>query len=190
MTPSKRPSLQSFEAELARKLAEAGHRPQQAGWLALGLQGVHALLPLAHAGEILAPTPLQRLPHSQPWVLGVADMRGTMCLIFDWVRLLGCAPQGPAPIEQAGAYWVGFNPAIETHAALCVDRLLGLRHANDLEFQPTEGRYLPGVSRLAFDAQGQQWLELDLPSLCASAAFRDLLLPGFSRSAPAVPLLT
>ncbi|MDO8274402.1 MAG: chemotaxis protein CheW, partial [Serpentinimonas sp.] len=164
MTPSKRPSLQSFETELARKLAEAGHRPQQAGWLALGLQGVHALLPLAHAGEILAPTPLQRLPHSQPWVLGVADMRGTMCLIFDWVRLLGCAPQGPAPIEQAGAYWVGFNPAIETHAALCVDRLLGLRHANDLEFQPTEGRYLPGVSRLAFDAQGQQWLELDLPA--------------------------
>jgi len=190
MNPSKRPSLQSFEAELARKLAEASQRPQQAGWLALGLQGVRALLPLAQAGEILAPTPLQRLPHGQPWVLGVADMRGSMCLIFDWVRLLGCASQGSAPVEQAGAYWVGLNPALGIHAALCVDQLLGLRHETGLEFESTEGRYWPGVNRLARDAQGLHWLELDLPALCASAAFQDLLLPGFARSVPAVPLLT
>jgi len=190
MNPSKRPSLQSFEAELARKLAESGQRPRQAGWLALGLQGVRALLPLAQAGEIFVPTPLQRLPHCQPWVLGVTDMRGTMSLVFDWVRLLGCTPQGSAPVEQAGAYWVGFNPAMGLHAALCVDRLHGLRHKNDLEFEPTQGRYLPGVDRMAFDAQGQQWLELDLHVLCASAAFQDLLLPGFARSVPAVPRRT
>lgn len=189
MNPSKRPSLQSFETELARKLAEASQRPQQAGWLALGFQGVRVLLPLSQAGEIFVPTPLQRLPHGQPWVVGVADMRGTMCLIFDWSRLLDCAPQAPAPapVEQAGAYWVGFNPAMGVHAALCVDRLYGLRHDNDLEFGSTEGRYPPGVSRLARDAQGEQWLELDLHALCASAVFQNLLMPGFSRSVPAVP---
>ncbi|BAO81520.1 chemotaxis signal transduction protein [Serpentinimonas raichei] len=187
MNPSKRPSLQSFEAELARKLAESAQRPQQAGWLALAFQGVRALLPLSQAGEIFAPTPLQRLPHCQPWVVGVADMRGTMCLIFDWVRLLDCAPQAPTPFEQAGAYWVGFNPAMGVHAALCVDRLYGLRHENDLEFESAQGRYLSGISRLARDAQGEQWLELDLHALCASAVFQNLLMPGFSRSVPAVP---
>lgn len=187
MNASSRPSRESYAAELARKLAESGQRSAQAGWLALGWRGAHALVPLAHAGEIFTPTPLQRLPQSQAWVCGVAALRGNILLVFDWAQLLGgavAAQATPAALDTAGQYWVALNPALGVGAALCADHLLGLRYEQQgLEFGPATDQP-PGVHRLARDAQGQQWLELDLPALCGQAAFQNLLLPGFSRSEP------
>ncbi|MCL5968208.1 MAG: chemotaxis protein CheW [Betaproteobacteria bacterium] len=189
MMTSSRPSRKSYEAELERKLAESGRRSAQAGWLALGWQGALALVPLAQAGEIFTPTPLQRLPHSQPWVCGVAGLRGNILLVFDWAQLLGCAAPGqatPTALDAAGQYWVSLSPALGIGSALCADRLLGLRYEQSLEFAPATG-HPSGVQRLARDAQGQQWLELDLPAICSRAAFQNLLLSGFSRSEPTLP---
>lgn len=176
-----RVSLQSFQAELARKLAESAERPLAAGWLGVSWQGVRALVPLTQAAEIFNPVALQRLPHTQPWVLGVASLRGGLTLVLDWVRLLGLPGQAPAAGADDTVYWLHLNPALGVSAALCVDQLLGLRTAGDMTLEPGAEPGL-GVKHVCRDAQGQRWLELDLLALVASPTFLDPRLPAFAQA--------
>ncbi len=175
-----RPSLQAFQAELARKLAESADRPLASGWLGVSWQGVRALLPLAQAGEIFHPTLMQRVPHTQPWVLGVASLRGGLTLVVDWVRYLGLPRQTLLRDGDDTVYWVSISPALGLGVALCVDRLLGLHTSADFVVEGA-GECPVGVRQLCRDAQGQRWLELDLIALAQSPDFLDPRLPAFAR---------
>ena len=175
-------SLQTFQAELARKLAESAERPLAAGWLGVSWQGVRALVPLTQAAEIFNPVALQRLPHTQPWVLGVASLRGGLTLVLDWVRLLGLPGQAPVAGGDDTVYWLHLNPALGVHAALCVDQLLGLRAAHDMVVEPSADPEW-GVKHRCRDAQGQHWVELDLLALTQSPQFLDPRLPAFAHAA-------
>ncbi|WP_180682384.1 chemotaxis protein CheW [Tepidicella baoligensis] len=182
-TTAVRPSLQAFQDELARKLAESADRPLASGWLGVSWQGVRALLPLAQAGEIFHPTLLQRVPHTQPWVLGVTSLRGSLTLVVDWVRYLGLPRQTCLHDGDDTVYWISFSPSLGLGAALCVDRLLGLRTSADFVVDETE-QCPAGVRQLCRDAQGQRWLELDLIAWAQSPAFLDPRLPAFARPSP------
>lgn len=172
-------SLQQFQTELARKLADSAERPVGTGWLGVAWQGVRALLPLAQAGEIFNPVALQRLPHTQPWVLGVASLRGGLTVVVDWVRLLGLTPTVPMhATELETVYWVSLNPALGAGAALCVDHLLGLR--NTTSWTALEGATAhPALQRAWRDEAGDTWHELDLQALVRSPDFLDPRLPVF-----------
>lgn len=171
--------LASFEAELARKLADSVNRPVAAAWLGVAWQGVQALLPLAQAGEIFNPVALQRLPHTQPWVQGVASLRGGMVVVVDWVRLLDLPLSAPTRGDEETVYWVNLNPTLGVGAALCVDRLLGLHDST--AFEPdVRSTDRTGVKQMCRDAQGALWYELDLKALVASPRFLDPRLPAFA----------
>jgi len=187
MSRTTRPSVPGYQAELARKLADSAQRPLEPTWLALAWQGVPALLPLAQAGEIFAPTPLQRLPHTQPWVRGVALWRGSLLMVLDWVGLFGLTPGQSTPQGEASEYWVSCNPALGLEVAFCADRLLGLRSAAELAFEPWQPQR-PGLRQAARDRNGQRWLELDVQALAQSAAFLDPRSPEFARPQPAAPV--
>lgn len=175
-----RPSLEAFQEALTRKLADAAHRPPTSGWLGVSWRGVRALLPLAQAAEIFHPTVLQRVPHTQPWVLGVASLRGDVTVVVDWVRFLGLPAQTSPADHDDTLYWISFNAAIGVQAALCVDQLLGLYAATDLAPAPAH-QLPPGVRQLCHDRSGTQWVELDLVALAQSPAFLDSRLPEWAR---------
>lgn len=178
-------SLSDFQAELARKLAESTQRPMSAGWLGIAWQGVHALLPLSHAGEIFNPSALQRLPHTQSWVLGVTSLRGGLSVVVDWVRLLGLASQDTwHPAELETVYWVSLNPLLGVGAALCADHLLGLHGPADFHMDAQAPAH-PAVRQLWRDGKGQTWHELDLVVMAQSPEFLDPRLPAFATPAHA-----
>lgn len=183
LTPAPRQSLQAYQAELARKLAESAERPVAAGWLGVSWRGVRALVPLTQAAEIFNPTALQRLPHTQPWVMGVASLRGGLSVVVDWVHLLQLPAQAPALGAEDTLYWLHLHPALGVQAALCVDQLLGLRDVQDMVVAPGSTASL-GIQQTCVDAQGQHWVELDLRGLCESSTFLDLRLPAFAQSVP------
>lgn len=177
-----RVSLQQFQTELARKLAESAGRPLGGGWLGVSWQGVRALLPLTQAGEIFNPTALQHLPHTQPWVLGVASLRGGLAVVLDWVRFLGLTPTVPMhPTELDTVYWVSLNPALGAGAALCVDHLLGLRQTQAWTRQAQAPTHA-ALRAVWLDETGQPWHELDLQALVQSPDFLDPRRPAFDLS--------
>lgn len=172
-------ALQQFQAELARKLAESAEKPLAAQWLGVSWRGVRALLPLSQAGEIFNPVALQRLPHTQDWVLGVASLRGGLSLVFDWVRLLGLPLAEVSGVPDDTVYWVSLNPALGLGAALCVDHLLGLHGELGWSSEPAAPTH-PAVVRVCRDATGQRWHQLDLQLLVQSPDFLDPRLPAFA----------
>lgn len=176
--------LLAFQAELARQLAalpepKSGTAVQGIG---LMLHGVRAWVPLAQAGEVVAPLPLQRVPRTQPWVLGVAALRGGVTLVVDWVRWLGLA-SAPLALPAAAGYWLALAPGLGVPAALRVERLLGL-HTLDgwqpVQPAPQAHAVLPQVWR---DGAGAVWHQLDLQRLAQAPGFLNPHQPPDPRNA-------
>jgi twitching motility protein PilI len=183
---ARRQSLQEFQARLARRLADPAADAPGTDWLGIAWRGVHALLPLSQAGEVVSPVALQPIPHTAPWVLGVAALRGGIGLVVDWVALLGLTRPTPAvAAEDDGAmYWISLGRDAGTPAALCADRLLGLhsRGAFVPMPEPWPGGDAPVVRAWA-DATGQRWHEIDLERLAQSPDFLHPHRPGFAAEA-------
>ncbi len=176
-------SLTEFQTALARKLADSAERGVGNAWLGVALHGVRALLPVAQAGEIFQPLALQRLPLSQPWVAGVASLRGRLSVVVDWVALMRRA-SGPvvgAVDADTLPYWVSLGHGTGANAALLVDRLLGLRSAQEVATHPVPGplgdsapAWVTGLWR---DGNGADWCLLDLHTLARDPQFLNLKRP-------------
>lgn len=160
-------SLQELQKRLAQRLLAARtDNAQAAQWLAVQAGGRHYLIPLAQAGEIYPWQGVQPVPYAQAWFLGVANVRGSLLGVIDLPALLGHPVERTQQSLQDTSLLV-INPALQVNAALVVDRLLGLRNADNL--QPCTATENPG--QCYQDGQGQIWQELSLQALVQSAEF-------------------
>lgn len=169
---SKREALREFQARIVSRLQTArAQGALVASWLAVESAGQSYLVPLGHAGEIFPGTAVQPVPHTLDWFLGVANLRGSLVGVADLAALLHATPRRD---EQALSEisLLTFNPALEVNAALLVDRLLGLRSAQD--FIASEPPVEDGPSYIGttyLDAQGARWRELNLQLLSQDPTF-------------------
>ena len=164
-------------AEPAGRAAAGGRAPKRRGGLAGGR--VRRRRPAAAAGP--APARSSRsprcmpVPHTQPWFVG----RGQPARRPARRRRPGGLP-GPARAdrrrrrvrEQSPAAGAS-TPRSGSHCAVLVDRLAGLRSAEQLSAEPPT----PAPQRPAFagarwrDAEGRVWQEIDLAALARNEHF-------------------
>lgn len=167
-----REALRDLQARLAGRLQAAkGEDLSVSSWLAVEAAGRPYLLPLGQAGEIFPWAPVQPVPYTQAWFLGVANLRGGLVGVVDLAGLLG---QPVARTEQAlsDASLLAFNAALEVNAALLVDRLAGLRGVDAFVSSESPAEDAPAFYGSTYvDAQGNRWQELDLQALSQSPAF-------------------
>lgn len=168
-------SLSAFQAELARRLADAARRPLQPGWLAVGWRGMEVLLPLTQAGEILHPLPLRPLPHARPWVRGVAAVRGAVLAVVDWAQALGLPAAAGAADRHEPAYWLTLAPPAGLPFALCVDDLRGLWGAEQLTPAPPPAPW----ARAWQDPDGRVRPQLDIALIADRLAADGLHQPAW-----------
>lgn len=140
-----------------------------AHWLGIESGGHRLLVPLAQSGEIAPPSPVLALPHVKPWVLGVTTLRGDLFTVVDLVRWLGWPVLAPV----AATRFVSFSAQLGVNAVWPVDRLLGLRSADDFVPAP-EPLPSPVLRQVLADAQDNVWYELDLMLLCERPDFLDI----------------
>lgn len=159
---STRQSLKVLQERLASRLATAQASGAEAAWLAVELHGRKALLPLVHSGEIFPVPVIQRVPHTRPWFMGVAALRGGLMGVVDLGALLMPDVPPPAPTGAAEAKLVALHPALGVNAALWVDRLVGLRGAS--MFTAVEPSAGPEAvwGQVLTDAKGERWHEINL----------------------------
>lgn len=169
-------ALRELQQRLAERLRLVRETAPTRNWLAVEAAGHGFLLPLEQAGEIFSLVPLQKVPHSQGWFLGVGNLRGQLHAVIDLAAFMGLprrvAPLGlEAPAREAGRL-VAFNAGLQINSALLIDRLLGLRRPSDLtETAPTAGSRPHFITAERVDAKGRPWYELDLAALAADEAF-------------------
>lgn len=167
-----REALRELQSRLAERLQLARTEARPAAWLALECAGSGLLVPLATAGEIFAVGAIKPVPHTQPWFLGVANLRGGLHGVVDLAAFLGLrAPLSPdAPREQSRL--LAFNAALGSQCAVLVERLAGLRSAEQLQAEPPDGQPRPAFATACWrDADGRRWQEIDLGLLARSEPF-------------------
>jgi twitching motility protein PilI len=167
-------ALRELQGRLAERLQAARSETPGLSWLAVECSGHGFLLPLREAGEIFAVAPIVPVPHSHRWFLGVASLRGHLHGVVDLAGFLGVRVAVAAEAGRDPARLVGFNTALDLNCVLLVDRLAGLRSAEQLTREATDAA-APATPAFAGarlrDAAGRVWQELDLAALAADETF-------------------
>ena len=167
-----REALRQLQSRLADRLQAARTETRPLSWLAVECAGHGLLMPLATAGEIFPAGALLAVPHTQPWFLGVANLRGGLHGVVDLAAFLGLrAPLAHDAVREQ-ARLLAFNPAFGSHSAVLVDRLAGLRSAAQLSAEPADGQARPAFAVAHWrDAEGRRWQEIDLAALSRNEQF-------------------
>jgi twitching motility protein PilI len=163
-----RTSLRDYQRELSERLkaAAAGGAASRLGVKA----GEQAwLVSLADAGEVIPPPAITPVPLTKPWFRGVANIRGKLYGVVDFAAFLGGAPVAPG--EQVRLLLLGEK--FRMGSALLVDRLLGLRGAEDFQAQPSAAG-APWLRAEYADKDGMRWKELDVARLVQDPAFLEV----------------
>jgi twitching motility protein PilI len=167
---ARRTRLRQYQEELLERMQAArtatGTRTHQLG---VEIGGERYLLDLIEAGEIVPVPPLTSVPLTQPWYLGLANIRGSLVGVVDLARFFGAlrgalrgAQRGQQGLEQTSATrLVTFAPALGLPCGFLATRVHGLRQAADM--RPQEGRLV--------DADGNAWTPLALAALAQDERF-------------------
>jgi twitching motility protein PilI len=154
----RRTRLRQYQVQLLERMqaarASSGASVNQLG-VSIGAE--RYLLDLTQAGEIVPVGALTAVPLTQPWYLGLTNIRGNLVGVIDLARYLGLGetPAGADSRIVTFAAGLGFN------CALLVGRVYGLRHAGGME----------AVGEQLRDADGNDWTALDLGALVADERF-------------------
>ncbi|ALK98855.1 type IV pili signal transduction protein [Massilia sp. WF1] len=159
---ARRARLRQYQEELLERMQAArtgsGRRTHQLG---VEIGGERYLLDLLEAGEIVPVPALTTVPLTQPWYLGLANIRGSLVGVVDLARFFGAqgaqdgAPAGPA------ARLVTFAPGLGLPCGFLAARVHGLRQAADM--RPQDGRLV--------DPDGNAWTPLALAALAQDERF-------------------
>lgn len=162
-------ALRELQARLAERLHAARTQARSQSWLAVECGGRGFLFPLLEAGEIFAVAPMQPVPHSLPWFLGISNLRGHLTGVVDLAGYFGLK-RAEAGRDQARL--VGFNRTLGINCVMLVDKLSGLRGNDDLTREADDGTPRPAFAggRLR-DGAGQVWQELSLTELAGDETF-------------------
>ncbi len=173
---SNKQALRELQQRLAQRMQAARDQTQVASWLAVECAGLGLLFSLKQAAEIFTPVPLKAVPYAQPWMAGVANLRGGLFTVVDLAVFLGLRDGAVARADAGQTRLVSLNPELNINCALLVDRLMGLRSDEQLTLE------VPALSQGAVaqpkfagprmrDAAGQLWQQIDLEALVRHAQF-------------------
>ena len=108
------------------------------------------------------------MPHTHPWHLGVANVRGNLYSVVDFARFLGRESLGVG----AQSRLVLFGPrAGDLNAGIVVQRVLGLRNLAELAPSGSVQGAPAWYAQRWIDADGRSWQEIDLSRLARDDAF-------------------
>ena len=158
---ARRTRLRLYQEQLLEKMqaAKTGSGAG-AGQLGLAIGGARYLVDLLEVGEIVAPVPPTAVPLTQPWYLGLANVRGSLLGVIDLARYLGLDPEAPAAGPGAPRLVV-FAPHLGFNCALLASQVFGLRQAARMERAGDALR----------DADGHAWTPLSLAALVREERF-------------------
>jgi twitching motility protein PilI len=167
-----REALRELQTRLAARLQAARTEGLSVRWLAAHVGGLRYLFPLAQCGEIFPWTPVQPAAYTQPWFMGVANLRGGLCGVVDLERFV--APDAPARTDAvlSECSLLSFSGAMELNCALLVDQLGGLRGTESFTAAVPPAADAPVYfGHVHTDAAGVRWQEINLLALSQLPSF-------------------
>ncbi len=142
---AKKEALRELQSRLAERPAGGTDAAARQSWLAVECSGRGFLFPLQRGRRDLCQSaPMVPVPHTHPWFLGVANLRGHLHGVVDLAGFLG-VKTGESVRANSRAL-VGFNQTLDLNCALLVDRLAGLRSEEQLRRETDDSSPSPPSS--------------------------------------------
>lgn len=177
-------ALRELQQRIASLMQQANSESGlTASWLGVRLGEHRLLLPLQQSGEIYAMAPIQPLPYTKPWFLGVAPLRGQVYGVVELRAFLPAAPEAPAtaatapthPAERAKPCLLGMNEALGMNVVFRVDGLEGLRSREAFVRSEAPAENAPAHLGSTFiDGNDTRWQEINLQALAQDPQFLDI----------------
>jgi twitching motility protein PilI len=162
--------LRAFQKELASRLATKTAAQVESSRFGLACGGAQWLIRLADAGEVITVPQVATVPLTQPWFLGVSNIRGNLYSIIDFGAFLGREASLSGSAGQGRL--VVFGPrAGELKAGIVVGRVLGLRNLAELAPASPPTEVADWYGQRWMDADGAAWQEIDLARLAQDPGF-------------------
>ena len=115
---AKREALRELQSRLAQRLQAAMTEVPSASWLAVNCAGAGLIFPLQTAGEIFTATGVLPVPHTQPWFLGVANLRGGLYGVVDLASFVsGGVPVQRNDMARSESRLIALNALLEINCA-------------------------------------------------------------------------
>lgn len=177
-----RQALRELQNRLAVRLQAAQQEGVSVVWLAAESGGLRYLFPLNQAGEIFPWSLLHKVPHTQSWFLGVANLRGGLFGVVDFASIVRnsaddvqVAIVSRNELSLAETSLLAFNPALGVQSVLVIDKLLGLRGGEAfISFEDSDASQVGWFGPVYLDEAGVRWQEIDLQLLAQDSSFLNI----------------
>ena len=164
---AKRISLREYQQGVMSRLQSAAAVAQVDARLGIQIGSDNWLVDLADVAEVMPVPAVTSVPLAQPWFRGVANIRGNLVSVSDLPAFIGSPHTG----FTAMARLVLLQPRHLPHAAVLVNRMLGLKHLADLQVQPADPVAPSWVGESYLDAAGKEWKTLRVERLVGQSLF-------------------
>ncbi|MCL2829685.1 MAG: chemotaxis protein CheW [Betaproteobacteria bacterium] len=166
----KKLNLREFQERLSAHLASAAEGERVAALLGVQAGNTRWLVDLSDSGEVVPLPSLSTVPLTQPWFVGIVNIRGNLYAVTDFSAFQGKESTVLTPASRL--LLVGIRHA--SNASLLVSRILGLKKV-DAFTQLPDDEQAPVWGRQNFvDSEGLQWKKLDVAQLFADPAFMEI----------------
>lgn len=162
-------SRREFQEALVARLQNLASGDAQAHATKLGVKSgsKNWLINLSDVSEVVPLGAFTPVPLTKPWFIGMTNVRGNLFSIVDFSSFSGNEPTA----MNVDSRLLLLNLRFGVNAALLVNRMQGLRGAEQLEPVAATGEQPAWVGGTFNDASGTQWQELDLAALVQTSEF-------------------
>ncbi|MDI1362303.1 chemotaxis protein CheW [Methylotenera sp.] len=170
---AKTSNLREFQEAILLRLKEATAKGGAVSTSRLGVAvgSKRILINLHEVSEVLPVPPMQHVPLTLPWFLGVANVRGNLYNITDLAQFMGLPPT-PKSINNR---IVLINSEVTTQVAVVIDSLVGLRSVEAMKRKPVSKNNKNKEMFLSEnsyeDVDKNEWFELNVEALVQDKAF-------------------
>ncbi|MDR0769858.1 MAG: chemotaxis protein CheW [Burkholderiales bacterium] len=169
--PTRRTNLRAFQNELVSRMMAPTAMEGVVSQLGFSAANERWLCRLQQTEEVMVPPPITAVPLTQPWFLGLTNVRGNLYSVIDFSLFLGKAPVVHNP-EARLLLLSRSTGAINT--ALLIQQVFGLRSVKG--FAPTGQAAQDKTWSVQnwMDAEGHTWHEMDLSKLVQDSGFQHI----------------
>jgi twitching motility protein PilI len=164
---AKRISLREYQQGVMSRLQSAAAVAQVDARLGLMIGTESWLVDLADVAEVMPVPAVASVPLGLPWFKGVANIRGNLVSVSDLPTFFELPHAGFTSMSRL----VLLQPRHLPHAAVLVNRMLGLKHLADLTLQTDVIEKKPWLGEVYQDAAGQNWKTLNVAELVSQPSF-------------------
>jgi len=164
--------LQAYQQDILARLKSLAESGREASSSRLGVRigNLNCLVSLEDISEVLPVPEVIRVPLTHSWFMGMANVRGNLFALSDLSGFLG--NEAAAVTHDCRILLVHVRFGV--NAGLLVDQLIGLRSIEDMQTEKHTADMQAWQKELYKDANGQQWIEIDVAALLGQKDFMQI----------------